>query len=349
MANLNAEYWAGHNVLVTGGASFIGSHLVERLVWAGAKVRVADNLSSGKTENLIQVAGDVDLRVGDLLDPSFATEASRGVDTVFHLAADHGGRGYIDTHPVECTTNMILDGNVFRAAHRAGVERVSFASSACVYPVHLQELPHDGNMVYLKEEWANPFVRNAASSDGEYGWAKLMAEMALSAYHRQYGMKTSSCRFFTVYGERENETHAVVALIAKAYVRMDPYEIWGTGQQDRNFTYVADIADGMLRAAAEITDGSAINIGTDEHVKIIDCAEAIFRHMNWRPQELFFDTSKPVGVFSRAADLTRMRERLGWTPQTSFQTGLERTINWYCRTYSAPLVAVKLQLALTER
>lgn len=341
--------WSGVSVLVTGGASFIGSHLVDRLAGMGARVRVADDLSSGRLENLELSIGKIDFRQGDLRERTFAREAMQGQEVVFHLAACHGGRGFIDTHPADCATNMVLDGTVIEEAHGAGVDRFCFASSACVYPVQRQVAPQDGNVVYLREEWADPFKEGCASSDGEYGWAKLMGEMTLQAYAKQYGMKSVSCRLFTAYGERENETHAVIALIAKAFVRMDPFEIWGDGQQTRNFTYVGDIADGMIRAAERITDGSPINIGTAEHVKIIDCARKIFDITGFTPKEIFFDTSKPVGVYSRAADLTNTREKLGWEPMSSVDEGLRRTIDWYYGTRRQEDIAQRLGVLLTER
>lgn len=341
--------WNGTKVLVTGGASFIGSHLVDKLVSFGANVRVADDLSSGRLENLEASAGRYEFVEGDLRDRSFARAVTTDRSVVFHLAACHGGRGFIDTHPADCASNMVLDGIVFDEAARARVDRVAFASSACVYPVQLQEAPVDGKTTYLQEDWADPFRVGCASSDGEYGWAKLMGEMTLRAYYKQYGLKSVSCRFFTAYGERENETHAVIALIAKAFVRMDPYEIWGDGQQDRNFTYVGDIVDGMIRAAERIEDASPINIGTAEHIKIVDLARLIFAEMGWSPRSLHFDTSKPVGVYSRAADLTRARERLGWEPQMSVKEGLRRTIDWYVASREMSDVAGRLGLLLTER
>jgi nucleoside-diphosphate-sugar epimerase len=343
------RFWKRKTVLVTGGASFIGSHLVERLVQLGARVRVADDLSSGRRENLDAVADRIDFRLGDLRNREFALRVAQECEVVFHLAASHGGRGYIDTHPADCASNLALDGTVFAAAHQAGAERICFASSACVYPTFLQAERTDGRFVYLREEWADPFRRDAAFSDGEYGWAKLMGEMALRAYHKQYGLKSVSCRLFTVYGERENESHAVIALIAKAFVRMDPFEIWGTGEQDRNFTYVGDIVEGMIRAAAQIEDASAINIGTAEHVKIRGTAEMIFEEIGWWPKGVFCDTSKPVGVFSRAADLTRLKERLGWEPSVSFREGLRRTIHWYCQHHPVDDVEKRLEGALVAR
>src|SRR5215211_5879909 len=166
------SFWNQRSVLVTGGASFIGSHLVEHLVRLGAAVRVADDLSSGRLENLGAVQDSVDIMVGDCRQRDFSDRACDEMDVVFHLAAAHGGRGYIDTHPVECSLNMVLDGVVFSSAHRAGVDRICFTSSACIYPVRLQEKPKSGNLVYLAEEMADPLSPEGCASDGEYGWAK---------------------------------------------------------------------------------------------------------------------------------------------------------------------------------
>src|SRR5439155_26964382 len=121
-----------------------------------------------------------------------------------------------------------------------------------------------------------------------------MGEMALKAYWKQHGLKSVSCRLFTAYGERENETHAVIALIAKAFVEMDPYEIWGDGQQDRNFKYVGDIVEGMMRAALAIDDASPVNICTSEHIKIIDAAQMIFEETGFTPSDLNLALTKPV-------------------------------------------------------
>jgi nucleoside-diphosphate-sugar epimerase len=341
--------WNGTKVLVTGGASFIGSHLTDKLVSRGASVRVADDLSSGRVENLHESFTRVDFQQGDLRDRGFARAVMADRSVVFHLAACHGGRGFIDTHPAECASNLVLDGIVFAEASRARVDQVCFASSACVYPVQRQQASVDGKTVLLKEEWADPFREGCASSDGEYGWAKLMGEMTLHAYWKQYGLKSVSCRLFTAYGERENETHAVIALIAKAFINMDPYEIWGDGQQDRNFTYVGDIVDGMIRAAERIDDASPVNVGTAEHIKIVDLARRIFDQIGFTPKSLHFDTTKPVGVYSRAADLARARSRLEWEPAVRLDEGLRRTIGWYVGSRDLSEVANRLGVLLTER
>ena len=342
-------FWDGTRVLVTGGASFIGSHLVDKLVTLGADIRVVDDLSSGRLENLHQSIDGIEFCEGDLRDRGVTRKMMEGTQVVFHLAACHGGRGFIDTHPAQCASNLVLDGIVIDEAWRARVERVCYTSSACVYPTNLQAATNNGNAVYLREESADPFKQGCAAADGEYGWAKLMGEMTLAAYRKEYGMKGVSCRLFTAYGERENETHAVIALIAKAFVKMDPYEIWGDGQQDRNFTYVGDIAEGMIRAAERVEDASAVNIGTAEHIKVIDAAHRIFTETGFTPKSIAFDTSKPVGVHSRAADLTRTRKVLGWEPAIGFGDGLRKTIAWYEETHDAADVASRLSSLLTER
>ncbi|NQY75294.1 MAG: NAD-dependent epimerase/dehydratase family protein, partial [Candidatus Margulisbacteria bacterium] len=184
-----------NRVLVTGGASFIGSHLVERLVQQGANVRVADNLSSGKLSSLSAVIDDIEFMEGNLKDYHFATEVSRNCQVVFHLAADHGGRGYITANPANCVTNMALDNIVFETAHNNGVEHITFASSACTYPTDIQE-----EKVALQEDMISFDKRGGAFADEEYGWAKLMGELSLRAYTKQHGMKTASVRIFTAYG-----------------------------------------------------------------------------------------------------------------------------------------------------
>jgi nucleoside-diphosphate-sugar epimerase len=350
--------WTNARVLVSGGASFIGSHLVDTLLAKGACVTVADDFTSGTLVNLGRhgLREETDgswradsLRVlnGDLTDIAFTRRAVRGHDVVFHLAAVHGGRGYIESQPARCCSNMILDQLMLRTAHEEGVERFCFASSACVYPKDLQQ--NAGSDYLLKEEDADPFVQGRAFADLEYGWAKLMGEMGLKAYHKQHGMKTSAARIFTAYGPRENETHAIIALIAKAFVRRDPYPIWGSGEQDRNFTYVQDIVDGMVRVSEVIEDGSPINIGRDDRITINAACELVFDLVGWRPRVIERDITKPVGVASRAADLTRTRGLLGWEPQVSYQSGFAKTIHWYLSEKDLSEVEKHLERLLSDR
>lgn len=316
----------GERVLVTGGASFIGSHLVELLVTSGARVTVADDFSSGSRLNLAGVWTEVELLEGDLRDPEFAKRAAQGAETMFHLAAMHGGRGYIDTHPVECTNNMLLDHLVFRAATDAGVRRIVHASSADVYPVDLQA--SDSQRLRLAEDEAGFDERGKAFADGEYGWAKLMGELQLRAFHKQYAIDTLAARIFTAYGERENESHAVIALIAKAVAKLDPYPVWGDGQQTRNFTYVRDTVAG-LALAGRLSGCQTLNVGTEQHSTILELMEVIFERLQWRPDEVDLQLDMPVGVRSRASDNTRIRELTGWERSTPLGEGVGRTVDWY--------------------
>jgi UDP-glucose 4-epimerase len=319
--------YANRSALITGGASFIGSHLAELLVDAGAVVTVADDLSSGRLENLAAVRSRINFLKGDLRDPQFAKVASNDQCVVFHLAASHGGRGYIDTHPVECTNNMLLDHTVLAAAAAAGAEKIVFASSACVYPTNLQSDKH--SRLLLKEADANFEEPGKTFADGEYGWAKLMGELQLRAFCRQFGLSGIACRIFTAYGERENESHAVIALIAKAAARLDPFPIWGDGFQTRNFTYVQDTVTGMALAGATFEGFQVVNIGTDVHYTILDLIREIFHCMQWEPREIQKQLDKPVGVNSRAADVTICRDRLSWVPSYSLRDGIGRTVAWY--------------------
>lgn len=348
--------WRNKTVLVTGGASFIGSHLVDSLLKRGVIVKVADDFSSGKLSNLeyelkkvgskTWVSPNLSVWQGDLKEKSFTRSMMKDIDTVFHLAALHGGRGYIHSHPAQCCTNMILDQLVFEEAWRAEVDRICFASSACVYPSYLQN--ETGSSYLLKEEDADPFVRDKAFADLEYGWAKLMGEMTLKAYHRQFGMKTSSVRIFTAYGPRENETHAIIALIAKTFIQMNPYIIWGNGKQDRNFTYVQDIVDALMLAAENIKDGSPVNAGRDDRITINQAAELVFDIVGWRPRRVEHDLSKPVGVASRAADLTRAKRILGWKPRVSYREGFKQTVEWYFANKTREAVKAHLNSVLME-
>jgi nucleoside-diphosphate-sugar epimerase len=336
--------WQGRPTLVTGGASFIGSHLVDALVARGARVRVADNLSSGRREFLAEhlERGAVDLQVVDLLGPSAVEAAVDGMEVVFHLAADHGGRGYIDTHQVACSTNLILDGQVFHHAARAGVEKVVFASSGCVYPNHLQNDPDE--VVYLTEE----LVRPPYDADNLYGWAKLMGELVLREYCREGRLKGAALRYFTAYGPRCSENHAVLAMIARAFVGEDPFEVWGTGEQVRNWTHVSDIVAATLLAAERIDDGTAVNVGTMERTRVVDAARHILAYTGGTDR-LTFLVDKPTGPYNRVCDNRRGRELLGWTPKVSFRDGLHATIDWYFAHHSRDEVASSLGRRLLER
>lgn len=346
--------WQGRRVVVTGGAGFIGSHLVDRLITLGATVTAADNLSKAGNRYVLDVwqahglrpedgPGKGEVRAGghrliecDLQDIASARRAMEGQQVVFHLAATIGGRGYIDTHPADCCGNFAIDYNVISEASRAGVEHVAYASSACVYPVSLQA--EYGSTHLLQEDEA--FENETANADREYGWAKLMGEMQLLAFHSQYGLKGSSVRYVTAYGEREDDTHAIIALIRRAVERQDPYVVWGTGEEDRDFTHVSDIVDGTILAAERISDGTPVNLGTSKRYKIKDVVAMILDIVGFEPRELFFDTSKPRGVVTRALDIQRAHDLLGWEPKVDLREGLERTIKWFAEARPEPVETI---------
>ena len=336
--------WRGVEVLVTGGASFIGSHLVDALVKQGAKVAVVDNLSSGRLENIQPhlEAGDVTFVEADLLRQDVAESAVAGRSCVFHLAADHGGRGYIDTHEANCAGNLTLDGLVFRACVENGVERIVYASSGCVYPKALQADPD--KIVNLEESQVGP----PFDADGIYGWAKLMGEKVLAAYARERGIQAVSCRYFTAYGPRANESHAVMAMIARAFIHEDPFEVWGTGEQIRNWTHVSDIVAGTLLAASLPTQGEAFNIGTMEATRVLDAAKMILQRSG-HDVPIVTRPDLPTGPYYRISDNTRLYERTGWRPEVTFAQGLAQTMDWYNATKSVPDIERRLSELLFDR
>jgi len=322
--------WKDRPVLVTGGASFISSHLIDKLVEFGASVTVVDDLSNGKKENLVNSWDKIKFIHQDLeyISKKEITDIFTGNEIVFHFAADHGGRGYIDTHPADVCSNFAIDHHVFEACSNTNVEKVIFSSSACVYPTDLQN--KIGSDYKLKEDDSDPEnLDGFLSADVEYGWAKLMSEVQMKSFYKQYGLKGCPVRFVTAYGPREDETHAIIALIYKAIEKMDPYEIWGDGNQERDFTYVEDIVSGSILAAEKISDMTPVNLGTGQRYKIIDVVKMICKILNWMPSSFNFDTSKPSGALSRSLDNTRAKELLGWEPKFSLKEGLEKTVKWY--------------------
>jgi nucleoside-diphosphate-sugar epimerase len=337
-------YWSSNQVLVTGGASFIGSHLVDALTARGATVRVVDDLSSGTLENIQGhlANGTIEFVHADLREPGVARMAMRDINVVFHLAADHGGRGYVDLHQAGPASNLFLGGLIFWEAHKAGVEKVIFASSGCVYPNYLQSNPE--KEVYLSEA----IVKPPYDADNLYGWAKLMNELTLKAYCQEYSLKAASCRYFTVYGPRGVENHAIMAMIARAFIGQDPFEVWGDGTQVRNWTYVDDIVRGTILAAEKIEDGTAVNLGTMERVRVIDAVNMILEYTGHKAKiKLLPDM--PTGPLNRVADNALAKELLGWEPQVAFREGLERTIDWYFSAKDRKQVARIFDRMLTER
>lgn len=337
------SFYSGKKIFITGGAGFIGSELHHQLLNNHAIVTIGDSLSSGNIANIHRIWGDHGVRskksttglrtdMGhsfvhvDFQEYKDTLRVMKNHEIVFHLAANIGGRGYIATHPADCCEGFAINQNIIKAAHEVGVERIQFASSACVYPTDLQK---SYNSTYLLKE-KDAIHNNWANADETYGWAKLMGEEMLQAYHQQYGLKGSVTRYVTAFGPWENDTHAIIALIRRAVERQDPYTIWGSGKQDRDFTFVEDIVSGTLMACEKITDGSAINIGTAKRYTMLESVQIIFDILEWKPKKIIFDRSKPEGVKTRALDIKQAKS-LGWKPTHTFRQGLEKTIQWFAQ------------------
>ena len=338
------NFWKNKKVFIAGGAGFIGHHLLDQLIQKGALVTIGDNLSSGDIKNVIKVwkknklaykknsAGYQTYSGNKFIKVDFkyfdkTIESLKNHDIVFHLAANFGGRGYIDTHPADCCENFAITQNIINASLKVGIDRIQYASTACVYPFDLQK---KYNSQYLLKE-NDAINKNWANADREYGWAKLMGELSLKAYFKQYKLKSSVTRYVTAYGPGENDTHAIIALIRRAVKRQDPYKVWGSGRQDRDFTYVDDIVCGTILACERVTDATPINLGTSKRYTMIEVIDLIFDILKWHPKKIFFDKSKPEGVKTRALDIRKAKKILGWKPHYDLKRGLIKTIDWFLK------------------
>ena len=342
------NFYNNKDVIVTGGASFIGSNLVDLLLQFKANVKIVDDFSSGSLQNLLHKNG-LDVVPGDLRNLDFTHKQIKNAETVFHLAAIHGGRGFIEKYKQEMFANLTIDNNVFSAALKNGIKNMVHASSACAYPVTLQD--SEGNRDLLFEYQASMERPELCFADGVYGWTKLIGEYQLQNHCADSGMRGRSARIFTAYGERENESHAAIALIAKALLKADPYPIWGNGQQTRNFTHVADTVLGLAFLGADETGPNfdVFNIGTSEHIKVIDFVREIFNQINWEPKKIDYQLDKPTGVSSRASSNYKILLKFGWEPNIGITEGLSRTVSWYESLNDRPQNLFELEKRLLSR
>jgi UDP-glucose 4-epimerase len=181
-----------------------------------------------------------------------------------------------------------------------------------------------------------------------YGWAKLMGEFTLHQYAERGWLHAAACRYFTVYGPRGKEDHAVITMIARAFIRQNPFEVWGTGEQIRNWTYIDDIVEGTILAAERIDDGRPINLGTMERIRVVDAAKLILQHMDV-DVPLKFSPDKPTGPYNRVASNQLAKEVLDWEPRILFHDGIKHTIDWYVNNRDPEQVRANLECMLTER
>jgi len=314
--------WIGKRVLVTGGASFIGIHLVAALHRRGAKVRVVDDLSRGSLDRITTSAnnGECEFFKADVRSGYARNELVHGAEVIFHLAARHGGRYFIENNDELIADNFSIDEAIFAAADRAKVRHIVFASSACVYPQSLQV--EDSSP--LQEEMVGP----PDDPDHLYGVAKLAAERCLQEYVRRGRVGAAICRYFTVYGPGSPEDHSVTALIAKSCLGADPLPVWGSGTQVRTWVFVEDVVEATIMAAESVTDGTPINIGTTENYTILEAAQLIALHCG-RSGLVVPMLSMPTGPQHRVPCILRAQSLLGWKPKVYFEEGVQRTIKWF--------------------
>jgi UDP-glucose 4-epimerase len=302
--------------LVTGGAGFIGSHLVEALTRAGGRVRVLDDFSTGLRDNLAHVAPAPEVIDGDAADTAVVARAVEGVDVVFHLSAlasvQKSVEAPAETHRV-CATGTLA---VLDAARRHGVRRVVYAASSSAYG-----LPQGD--VQTEDEPLRPLSPYAA--------AKLAGELYCQAFTESFGLETVRLRFFNIFGPRQRADSpysGVIALFAAALAAGRTPTVFGDGLQTRDFTYVTDVVQALTRAAeAPSVSGRVYNIGTGRGVNLLELVTALNRLLGTKVVP-HHGPPRVGDVRHSRADISRARRDLGYEPRSAFEDGLAETLRW---------------------
>jgi nucleoside-diphosphate-sugar epimerase len=309
--------------LVTGGAGFIGSHLTEELVRLGHRVRVADNLVNGKRRNLEHVRG-VDFLEGDLADPAFAKTATEGMEFVLHQAAIASVPRSVKDPIASNRANIDAALNVLVASRDAGVKRVVYAGSSSVY---------GDTPILPKHEGMTP---NPLSP---YALQKLVGEEYCRMFTRLYGLETVTIRYFNVFGPRQDPGSpysGVISLFATALLERRRPTIYGDGEQTRDFTYVANVVDGVLKACeARDASGQAINVATGSRMSLNELLEVMNR-LAGTSMEPLRQEARAGDVKHSQADISKAQSLLGYQPTVSSEEGLKRTLEWYRSERAAP-------------
>ena len=304
------------NYLVTGGAGFIGSHLAEELARRGEHVRVVDNLSTGKRQNLAHVPS-VEFLEGDLADLDVARRAVQGIDYVLHQAAIPSVPRSVQDPITSNRANIDASLNVLVAARDAAVKRVVYAGSSSAY----------GNTPTL------PKVETMATAPlSPYALQKLVAEQYCQMFTRLYGLETVTIRYFNVFGPRQDPSSpysGVISLFISALCDARQPTIYGDGEHTRDFTYVANVVDGVLRACtAESAKGEVINVATGGRISLNALFKTIRELVRANIEPIYADP-RPGDVKDSQADISKARRILGYQPTVSFEDGLAKTVAWY--------------------
>jgi UDP-glucose 4-epimerase len=313
------------NVLVTGGAGFIGSNLVETLVSSGNEVRVLDDASTGSLDNLEGIEPAPEVVVRDIRDREAVGEAVRGVEVVYHLAAlPSVARSVADplgTHQVNVDGTL----NVLQAARRGGVRRVVYASSSSVY----------GDTARLPKGEEMPL-----SPQSPYAASKAAGEGYCRAFARVYGLETVSLRFFNVFGPRQDPSSEYAAVIPRFIHRMlagTSPEIFGDGGQSRDFTYVANVVEALQLAAAAgpLAVGQALNVGCGSRTTLLELV-SILNGLLETSLVPTFSAPRAGDVRHSHADISQAERLLGYRPGVSVQEGLASTVAWFAGRQAIP-------------
>lgn len=324
-----AYTWSGRRVLVTGGAGFVGTYLVEDLLAQGADVRVVDDFSVNPRGEF-PLAADAEVIEGDLRDPEVARSSVAGMDVVMHLAARaYGMLRSMENSPEILRDNSLMSLHVLDACVVAGVERALMVSSSCVYPddapVPTPELPVSQGL--------------PESVNEGYGWGKRLLEIQSAYIHEKHGLPIAIVRPFNAYGGRYRwqgaRSHVVPSLVKKVLDRNGPVVIWGSGRQVRDLLHARDFALGFRLATECAVDCDPINLAGGTPVRLIDLVDKV-AELSGIEVEMDFDPSKPDGRPRKQADLTKLRRKVPAFRQTvGLEQGLTEMIEWYERNQRA--------------
>lgn len=309
--------------LVTGGAGFIGSHMVEALRRRGDRVRVADNLATGKRSNLAHI-DDVELLEGDLAEPGFAARAVDGVEYVLHQAAIPSVPRSVEDPLTSNRANIDATLSLLVAARDGGVRRVVYAGSSSAY----------GNAAALPKQEDMP-----TGPLSPYALQKLVGEQYMQLFTQLYGLSTVTIRYFNVFGPRQDPSSAysgVISLFIRYLVEGRSPTIHGDGEQTRDFTFVTNVVDGALRALHAETDvsGTVINVATNTRISLNDLFNTI-KTITGATVDPVYGAPRAGDVRDSLADITRARDLLGYTPIVGLEEGLRQTVDWYRSTQAA--------------
>jgi len=318
------------NILITGAAGFIGSHLSKRLEDEGHSLILIDNFSRGKQEYLDYLGVKTKCIKADLKD-YINNIYFENVDIVYHFAAKIGGmqhlHGSFERELAAFQENMMIDANVFKSCFKHNVKKIIFTSSVSVYNTSCQYFMT--NVVFNE----NDTKYNGFDPEGGYGWAKAIGEKQLEMLN-YCGVKTGIARLFKCYGpcdETSNESNNVVISNCKKVINYSnkPFFVWGDGSATRDFFYVDDCVDAFLKIEKHLDNNQniTVNLGSGKPTSIKKLVNQIAKNSE-KKIKVLYDKTKPTGPLSRTANITKARKELGWEPKVNLSDGLKRTYDW---------------------